>query len=58
MYHLDKAKLDRFDGGTTPWYWSPDYKWVSYFSDENVKTRPEGVIWELDLEEALARLSQ
>jgi beta-lactamase regulating signal transducer with metallopeptidase domain/Tol biopolymer transport system component len=59
IYHLDNAKLDRFDGCDTPWYWSPDNKWISYFSeDEEVKTRPEGVIWELDIEEALTKLDK
>jgi Tol biopolymer transport system component len=58
IYHLDNAKLDRFAGSTTPWYWSPDNKWISYFADENVKTRPEGVLWELDVEEALAKLDK
>jgi Tol biopolymer transport system component len=52
IYHLDNARLDRLDGNS-PWYWSPDNKWISYFANERVKTRPEGVIWELDVEEAL-----
>jgi Tol biopolymer transport system component len=39
--------------------WSPDGKWISYFSeDEEVKTRPEGVIWELDVEESLAKIAK
>jgi hypothetical protein len=53
IYHLDNARLDRLDGNS-PWYWSPDNKWISYFANERVKTRPEGVIWELDVEEALS----
>ena len=57
IYHLDNAKLERFDGDA-PWYWSPDNKWISYFANERVKTRPGGVIWELDVEETLAKLSK
>ncbi len=34
-------------------YWSPDGKWLSYNSDQAVKTRPEGAIWEADLSELL-----
>ena len=59
IYHLDNAKLDRFDGCDTPWYWSPDNQWISYIAeDEEVKTRPEGVLWELDVEESLAKIRQ
>ncbi|MCK4494910.1 MAG: PD40 domain-containing protein, partial [Candidatus Aminicenantes bacterium] len=27
-------------------YWSPDGKWISYDSEEFVKIRPEGILWE------------
>ena len=37
--------------------WSPDSKWISYSSDESVKTRPEGTMWEADFEEILEKLS-
>ena len=32
---------------------SPDGKWISYQSDGYIKTRPEGEIWEVDLQELL-----
>ncbi len=35
--------------------WSPDGKWISYNSDGEVKTRPEGTIWEADVSEFLSR---
>jgi Tol biopolymer transport system component len=57
VYHPDNDKLERFDGDA-PWYWSPDNKWISYFSMETVKTRPEGILWEMDVEEALAKLAK
>ena len=37
-------------------YPSPDGKWISYDSEGTVKTRPEGAIWEMDLEEILEKL--
>jgi len=37
-------------------YWSPDSKWISYNSDGSVKTRPEGSMWEANLEEFLKKL--
>ena len=43
-------------GSKNSLYWSPDSKWISYLSDELVKTRPEGAIWEADLEEILEKL--
>jgi Tol biopolymer transport system component len=35
--------------------WSPDGKWISYSSDEQMRTRPEGTIWEADVSEFLSR---
>ena len=37
-------------------YWSPDGKWISYASDEFVKARPEGSLWEADFEQILEKL--
>ena len=34
-------------------YPSPDGKWISYNAEGYVKTRPEGIIWEVDVEELL-----
>ena len=39
-------------------YWSPDSKWVSYNSDQLVKMRPEGTIWELEVKKFLDGLFQ
>jgi beta-lactamase regulating signal transducer with metallopeptidase domain/Tol biopolymer transport system component len=60
-YQPDSAKPDRLadsNGEIGPWYWSPDSKWISFFSMETVKTRPEGVLWEMDVEKALAKLAK
>ncbi len=37
---------------------SPASKRICYFSGQSVNTRPEGVLWEMDVEEALARLEK
>jgi Tol biopolymer transport system component len=36
--------------------WSPDSKWISYLTEEDVKVRPEGVLWEADFEEVKEKL--
>lgn len=36
--------------GTFP---SPDGKWISYYTEGTVKTRPEGSIWEVNVEALL-----
>ena len=38
--------------------WSPDSKWISYSSDESVKTRPRGSMWEADFEEIVKKASR
>jgi Tol biopolymer transport system component len=46
-------------GGTNYYvYWSPDGKWISYDSEEFVKIRPEGILWEVEIDEYLDRMGQ
>jgi len=53
-----------FAGDVSKWVWilspgvqsSPDGKWISYDSEEEVKTRSEGSIWEADFEEISNKL--
>ena len=52
--HITKI-LDE-EGGY--FFWSPDGRWISYQIEQRIKTRPEGVLWEMDVEEALAKLSK
>ncbi|MHC1769647.1 MAG: M56 family metallopeptidase [Verrucomicrobiia bacterium] len=57
IYHPGTGKIEHCEG-YQPWYWSPDDRWISYFTeDESVKTRAESVIWELDIEKALVAIS-
>jgi Tol biopolymer transport system component len=35
--------------------WSPDGKWLSYFTYEEEKVRPEGTLWEADFKEILEK---
>lgn len=39
-------------------YWSPDGKWISYNSESYVKTRPERVIWEVEIDAYLKKMAQ
>jgi Tol biopolymer transport system component/TolA-binding protein len=36
--------------------WSPNGKWISYLTEEMVKVRPEGILWESDFEEFVHKL--
>lgn len=38
--------------------WSPDGKWIAYSSDSEVKTRPEGVIWEIEVDSLLKKAAE
>jgi len=38
--------------------WSPDGKWISFLTNEVIKVRPEGTMWEADFEEILEKLQQ
>jgi len=62
VYQPDNAKLERLDcgapGDVAPWYWSRDGKWISFFAEQAVKTRPEGVLWEMDVAEAITKLAK
>jgi beta-lactamase regulating signal transducer with metallopeptidase domain/Tol biopolymer transport system component len=40
------------------YFWSPDSQWISCMGFRFVKTRPAGILWEMDIEEALARLAK
>jgi Tol biopolymer transport system component/tetratricopeptide (TPR) repeat protein len=37
--------------------WSPDGKWISYLTEEDVKVRPEGSLWEADFNEVINKVS-
>jgi len=38
--------------------WSPDGKWISYDLEEYVKVRPEGILWEVEVESFLKKMDQ
>jgi len=58
VYQADNAKLQRLTDEGAFAHWSPDSKWISYFSWQAVKTRPEAILWELDVDEAVAKLAK
>jgi len=38
--------------------WSPDGKWISYDSEEFVKVRPEGILWEVEMDGYLKKMAE
>jgi len=38
--------------------WSPDGRWISYYSEGSVKVRPEGAVWEADFREIVKKASR
>jgi len=62
-YSFKTKEITRLTDGTNNGFqyalqWSPDSKWISYLIEENVKVRPEGVLWEADFEEVKEKLLQ
>jgi Tol biopolymer transport system component len=58
VYQVEGAKLQRLNDVYTPFYWSPNSRWIGYYTQETVKTRPEGILWEMDVDEAVAKLAK
>jgi Tol biopolymer transport system component len=52
------TELDGEPGYNCSVNWSPDGKWISYDLEEQVKIRPEGILWELDLDAYLKQMDQ
>jgi beta-lactamase regulating signal transducer with metallopeptidase domain/Tol biopolymer transport system component len=59
VYQPDNAKLYQLSNeDVAPFYWSPDSKWISFNTEQLVKVRPEGIIWEMNVDEAAAKLAK
>ena len=56
LFHSQDGRITKIDDEVVSYFWSPDSKWISYNGFRFVKTRPEGVLWEMDVEEVLAKL--
>ncbi|MGM0532612.1 MAG: DPP IV N-terminal domain-containing protein [Bacteroidota bacterium] len=61
-YSFETKEITRLTDGTNngfqyALYWSPDSKWISYLISENVKVRPEGVLWEAGFEEVKEKIT-
>lgn len=55
------TELTKDDIGEKYYYdldWSPDGKWIAYDSEDAVKTRPEGVIWEVEIDSFLKKAAE
>ncbi|NQU86321.1 MAG: PD40 domain-containing protein, partial [Mariniphaga sp.] len=63
MYSFDSGKIKRlaFENQDDEKYflnWSPDGKWLSYLSEENIKVRLESFLWEANFKEVKEKLLQ
>ena len=38
--------------------WSPDGKWIAYDLEDFIKTRPEGILWEVEVETYLRKMDE
>jgi hypothetical protein len=50
--------MDGVDGYKYIVNWSSDGRWVSYDSENWIKIRPEGVLWELKIDAYLQQMDQ
>ncbi len=62
-YSFDSKKITRLAQDNLYDYkyslsWSPDGKWISYLTYEEIKVRPESTMWEADFEEIMEKLSE
>jgi Tol biopolymer transport system component len=53
-----RTELEGESGNNYSVNWSPDGKWISYDSEEFVKTRPEGLLWEVEIDAYLKKMDQ
>ena len=63
VYSIDNGKIIRLadeyaDDFKYSLRWSPDGKWLSYLTEEIIKVRPEGSMWEADFEEIKEKLAK
>ena len=63
LYSIESGKFtrlayDNLDDFKYSLGWSPDGKWLSYLTYEEVKVRPESTIWEADFDEIMNKLAK
>ena len=58
LFHTQDGRITKITDESIDYFWSPDSKWISYRGWGFAKTRPEGVLWEMDVEEAVAKLAR
>jgi beta-lactamase regulating signal transducer with metallopeptidase domain/Tol biopolymer transport system component len=58
IYRPDTGSLEQCENEYGAWHWSPDSKWISFFAQPSIKVRPESILWEMDIEEAVANLAK
>jgi bla regulator protein BlaR1 len=58
LFHRQDGRITKVADEAIYYFWSPDSKWISYMGFRFVKARPAGVLWEMDVEEAIAKLGK
>jgi len=57
-YHRQDGRITKIAEKVISYFWSPDGKWMSIAGFRSYKARAEGILWEMDVEEALAKLAK
>jgi len=52
------TKLTGRSGTSYSLSWSPDGKWIAYDLEDFIKTRPEGILWEVEIDAYLKKMDQ
>lgn len=58
LFHTQDSSVTKVADEGSYYFWSPDSQWISYLGTRCVKTRPAGILWEMDIEEAWAKLAK
>ncbi len=58
LFRSQDGRLTKIADEVLRFFWSPDSKWISYNGFRYAKNRPEGILWEMNIDEAIAKLAR
>jgi Tol biopolymer transport system component len=58
LFHSADGHVTKVADGGGFYFWSPDSQWISYGGTQRVKIRSAGVLWEMDIDEAVTKLAK
>lgn len=58
LLNVQWKEMTAREGSSYIFYWSPDGKWISYDLEKLVKIRPEGVLWEVEVDSFLKKMDE